>query len=82
MEDEIFLCEKCSKEIPFGHKYYTIVKSLEHFVRETPISMPQIQVDEAIGVLTLCEDCGMCFSEENMGKIIKAIPLRGQEDRN
>lgn len=82
MEDEIFICEKCSKEIPFGQKYYTIVKSLEHFVRKPPLNLSQIQVDEAIGILTLCEDCGECFSEENLGRIIKAIPIKGQESIN
>lgn len=82
MENEIHTCGKCSKIIPFGQKYFSIVKSFEKYVRETPSSEIEIEVDEAIEVVNLCEDCGICFNEENLEIILKALPIRGQEGRN
>lgn len=82
MENEIHTCGKCSKIIPFGRKYYSIVKSLEKYVRERGSSDAEIEVDEAIEILSLCEDCGICFNEENLELILKALPIRGQEGRN
>ncbi len=81
-EVELNTCGKCSKIIPFGQKYFSIVKSFEQYVRETPTSEAEIEVDEAIEVVALCEDCGICFNEENLAAILKALPIRGQEGRN
>ena len=81
-EEEIRICGKCSKIIPFGMKYFSIVKNYEKLVLETPNSEPEIEIDESVEVVALCKDCGICFNEENLKMILKAIPIRGQEGRN
>jgi hypothetical protein len=82
MENEVHTCSKCSKIIPFGQKYFSIVISLEHLVKETPKSEPQIEVKEANEVVSFCEDCGNCFNKDNFAEILIALANWKQDSKD
>jgi hypothetical protein len=82
LDIEINLCQKCNREIPFGTKYYSIVKSFEFFCVNPETKENEIEVEEAEEIICLCKTCGSYFNNENLEIILKHLPISGQEIRN
>jgi hypothetical protein len=79
---EIHLCHKCNKEIPFGDRYFSIVKSLEFRTYNEEDKQEEIEIVEANEVICICEVCGNYFNIEVLDTILKVLPIPGHENKN
>lgn len=82
IENDVHLCPKCGKEIPFGTPYYSIVRSLENYSINPDSHEVEIEVKNAEEVISLCEACGSLFNQSALETILTCLPIQGHETRN
>lgn len=90
MENEVHLCSKCQRVIPFGTPYFGISRSLEFYTKneefdkdlDEPESAIEIEIMEAEEITSLCRACGSVFNQDALQTILEHLPIPGQENRN
>lgn len=82
IKNEVHLCAKCGREIPFGTSYYSISRQLEFFCEDPDTEEVEIEVEEAEEIISLCKSCGSVFNQESLAIILENLPIPGQDLRN
>lgn len=80
--NEVHLCSKCGREIPFGTSYYSITRQLEFFCKNPDTEETEIEIEEAEEITSLCKPCGSVFNQDSLATILENLPAPGQELRN
>ena len=75
MNSTFTICDKCSKEIKYGEKYFYISKSFETANRNIITLEDEIEINDQEELVTLCRGCGNIFNANNILTIIKSIPF-------
>lgn len=68
-------CNRCGKVINYGESHVSINRNVEQGNINPETQEEHITVSHSSDLMILCLSCSNSFNEDNIAKIIKAIPI-------
>ena len=75
-------CDYCGAIIPEGNPYVLIMKNIESIEYSILNNRVEATVVDSQELITYCKTCGNRFDMETAMKLLRTIPLLGDETKN